>query len=194
MSSPAPEVTRLLERAGTGDRTAASELLPHVYAQLRRLAARKMSGERPGHTLQATALVHEAYLRLVGNGETTWDGRAHFYDAAAEAIRRILIESARRKGRAKQGGDLRRETLDSVNLTGKPVPVEDIASVDAAIRRLEKRDERAATIVRLRFFAGLETAEIAAFLDVTDRTVRRDWAMARAWLYRELDESEAAGS
>jgi RNA polymerase sigma factor (TIGR02999 family) len=182
-----------MERAGAGDRGAAADLLPLVYGQLRQLAARKMAGEKPGHTLQATALVHEAYLRLVGNGETRWDGRAHFYVAAAEAMRRILIESARRKGRDKRGGDLRRVTLDSVDLAGKSIPIEEIVSVDEAIRRLEERDERMATIVRLRFFAGLEMAEIASLLDVTDRTVRRDWAMARAWLFRDLSGPDAGG-
>jgi RNA polymerase sigma factor (TIGR02999 family) len=190
---PQADVTRLMARAGAGDREAARDLLPVVYEQLRALAVRKMAGEKPGHTLQATALVHEAYLRLVGNGEERWDGRAHFYVAAAEAMRRILIESARRKGRVKRGGDYRRVTLDSVSLAGKPVPIEEILSVDEAIRRLEKRDERMATIVRLRFFAGLETAEIAALLDVTDRTVRRDWAVARAWLYRDLSGRRPGG-
>jgi RNA polymerase sigma factor (TIGR02999 family) len=182
------EVTQLLRRAGAGDRAAASELLPVVYEQLRALAAQKMAGERPGHTLQATALVHEAYLRLVGDGAPAWGGRAHFYVAAAEAMRRILIESARRKGRVKHGGGWRRLSLDSVDLARDAVPIEEIVSVDEAIRRLGKRDERMATVVRLRFFAGLDVAEIAALLDVTDRTIRRDWAMARAWLYRDLDD------
>lgn len=191
MSEPVGEVTRLLRRAHAGDASASADLLPLVYQQLRALAARKMAAERPGHTLQATALVHEAYLRLVGPGEQGWDGRAHFYVAAAEAMRRILIEAARRKGRRKRGGDWRRLSLDSVDLAGDSVPIEEILSVDEAIRRLEKRDPRMATVVRLRFYAGLEVAEIAALLDVTDRTVRRDWAMARAWLYRDLEDRSA---
>jgi RNA polymerase sigma factor (TIGR02999 family) len=186
VTGPSDDVTRLIERATAGDPIAARELLPLVYDQLRALAARKMAAERPGHTLQPTALVHEAYLRLVGEGHEHWDGRAHFYVAAAEAMRRILIESARGKGRLKRGGDWRRLTLDSVDLAGRELPVEEIMSVDEAICRLEKRDERMAGIVRLRFFAGLGTAEIAALLGVTDRTVRRDWAVARAWLYRDL--------
>ncbi len=188
MPEPAPhEVTRLIERANAGDRDAARDLLPLVYEQLRALATRKMAAEKPGHTLQATALVHEAYLRLVGEGHEHWGGRAHFYVAAAEAMRRILIESARRKGRQKRGGGRRRLSVDSVDLAGKAVPIEEIVSVDEAIRRLEERDHRMAEIVRLKFFAGLEVAEIAALLDISDRTVRRDWAMARAWLYRDLE-------
>jgi len=186
--TPSPDdATRLLRRAGEGDRSAAEELLPLVYEQLRALAARKMAGEKAGHTLQATALVHEAFLRLVGDGRDAWDNRAHFYVAAAEAMRRILIESARRKGRRKRGGDWRRLTLDSVDLVADEPPIEEIVSVDEAIRRLEKKDGRMATVVRLRFFAGLEPTEIAALLGVTDRTVRRDWAVARAWLYRDLE-------
>jgi RNA polymerase sigma factor (TIGR02999 family) len=181
-----PGVTRLLERASSGDPTAARELLHLVYEQLRASAAQRMVAERQDHTLQATALVHEAYLRLVGEGHTTWDGRAHFYIAAAEAMRRILIEHARKRGRRKRGGDWRRTTLDSVDLAREPAPVEDIVSVDQAIRRLEERDERMAKIVRLRFFAGLSVQEVAAALGITDRTVRREWAVARAWLYREL--------
>jgi RNA polymerase sigma factor (TIGR02999 family) len=145
-----------------------------------------MAAERPGHTLQPTALVHEAYLRLVGQVQITWDGRGHFYAAAADAMRRILIEHARKRGRQKRGGDWRRLTLDSVDLAQEPVPVEEIVSVDEAIRRLEERDERMARIVRLRFFAGLSVQEIAGTLRITDRTVRRDWALARAWLYRDL--------
>ena len=187
------DATRLLRRAGEGDRSAAEELLPLVYEQLRALAARKMAGEKAGHTLQATALVHEAFLRLVGDGRDVWDNRAHFYVAAAEAMRRILIESARRKGRRKRGGDWRRLALDSVDLVADEPPIEEIMSVDEAIRRLEKKDGRMATIVRLRFFAGLEPAEIAALLGVTDRTVRRDWKVARAWLYRDLEGAVHGG-
>ena len=152
-----------------------------------RIAEEKiLAALKPGHTLQPTALVHEAYLRLVGAGREQWDGRAHFYVAAAEAMRRILIESARRKGRLKHGGNWREVTLDSVDLAARKLPIEEILSVDEAICRLEERDERMAAIVRLRFFAGLGTAEVAALLGVTDRTVRRDWALARAWLYRDL--------
>jgi RNA polymerase sigma factor (TIGR02999 family) len=187
-------VTELLERASSGDPTAARELLPLVYEQLRASAARHMASERPGHTLQPTALVHEAFLRLVGEGHTTWDGRGHFYVAAANAMRRILIDHARKRGRQKRGGDWQRLDLDSVDLAREPAPLEDIVSVDEAIRRLEKRDERMAKIVRLRFFAGLGVQEIAEVMGITDRTVRREWAVARAWLYRELAGEQSAGT
>jgi RNA polymerase sigma factor (TIGR02999 family) len=182
------DFTRLLDRASAGDPTAARELLPLVYEQLRASAARMMAAERPDHTLQPTALVHEAYLRLVGQGHTTWQNRAHFYMAAAESMRRILIEHARRRGRQKRGGDWRRLHFDSVDLAGKDLPIEEILSVDEAIRRLEERDERLAKVVRLRFFAGLSNGETAALLGVTDRTVRRDWTLARAWLFRDLSD------
>jgi RNA polymerase sigma factor (TIGR02999 family) len=146
-----------------------------------------MADERPDHTLQATALVHEAYLRLVGSHEVAWENRAHFYVAAAEAMRRILIEHARKRGRIKRGGDRARVPLNTVYLAEKAYP-EEIMSVDSAIRRLEERDSRMARIVRLRFFAGLSTEEIAETLGLSDRTVRREWALARAWLHRELGQ------
>jgi RNA polymerase sigma factor (TIGR02999 family) len=188
------DLTRILERATRGDRKAVSELLPLVYAQLRASAAKRMARERPEHTLQPTALVHEAYVRLVGDGATSWDGRGHFYAAAAEAMRRILIEHARARGRHKRGGDWQRVTLDSVDLSGRASQIEDIVSVDEAIGRMEERDPRMARIVRLRFFAGLSVDEIAKSLGITDRTVRREWATARAWLYRDLSEQDASGS
>jgi len=184
----ARDVTRIIDRAARGEAGAIQELLPLVYEQLRASAAKTMAGERDDHTLQPTALVHEAYLRLLGNTPVSWDGRGHFYAAAAEAMRRILIEHARARGRRKRGGDWRRVTVDSVELGDKSTPIEDIVSVDEAIRRMEERDPRMARIVRLRFFAGLSVQEIAEALGVTDRTVRRDWAVARAWLYRDLSE------
>jgi RNA polymerase sigma factor (TIGR02999 family) len=183
---PSREITHILDRATAGDSVASRELIPLVYKQLRACAARRLSAERPGHTLQPTALVHEAYLRLLGQEQTSWDSRAHFYVAAAGAMRRILIEHARKRGRRKRGGDWRRVTLESIVLSDRTAPLEEILSVDEALRRLEDRDERMAKIVRLRFFAGLTTQEIAALLGITDRTVRREWALARAWLYREL--------
>jgi len=181
----AHDVTLLLERAARGDARAVDELFPVVYAQLRARAQREMARERPDHTLQPTALVHEAYLRLVGTRQLAWDSRAHFYVAAAEAMRRILVEHARRKARVKRGGGRRRVTLGAVNLA-EDGHLEDILSLDAAIRRMEKRDRRMTDVVRLRFFAGLSEQETAAALRITGRTVRRDWAMARAWLLREL--------
>jgi RNA polymerase sigma factor (TIGR02999 family) len=179
------DVTRILEAAGQGDPHAAQKLLPMVYEQLRKAAQKQMAGERPDHTLQATALVHEAYLRLVGSHQTAWENRAHFYVAAAEAMRRILIEHARKRGRIKRGGDHERAPLSAAYLIQEARP-EEIMSVDAAIRRLEGRDSRMARIVRLRFFAGLSVEETAEALGVSDRTVRREWALARAWLHREL--------
>lgn len=179
------DITRLLEAAGEGDPGATRKLLPLVYEQLRKAAQKQMAGERRDHTLQATALVHEAYLRLVGSQAKTWENRAHFYVAAAEAMRRILIEHARKRGRIKRGGDQQRVPLDAAYLVQEAGP-EEIVSVDSAIRRLEGRDSRMARIVRLRFFAGLSVEETAETLGVSDRTVRREWALARAWLHREL--------
>ena len=182
------DVTRLLERASGGDPRAGRELLPLVYEQLRACAQKQMAGERSDHTLQATALVHEAYLRLVGTRQTTWDSRAHFYVAAAEAMRRILIEHARRRGRIKRGGD-RKRVLSSVEDLALEADFEEIVAVDGAIRRLEDRDARMAKIVQLRFYAGLSVEETAKALGVSDRTVRREWSLARAWLHRELGGS-----
>ncbi len=179
------DVTGWLEAASAGDPRAARELLPLVYAQLRKAAQLQMAGERPDHTLQATALVHEAYLRLVGSRQTNFDNAGHFYVAAAEAMRRILIEHARKRGRVKRGGDLRRISLSAAYLAEEARP-EEIMSVADAIGRLEKRDGRMAKIVRLRFFTGLSIAETAEVLGVSGRTVRREWALARAWLHREL--------
>lgn len=178
-------ITEVLGRINAGEDRAADELLPLVYDQLRAAARNQMAGERQDHTLQATALVHEAYVRLVGNQEVSWENRAHFYVAAAEAMRRVLIEHARKRGRTKRGGGLSRVPLTGEELARDP-NLEEIMSVDDAIRRLEERDGRMARIVRLRFFAGLGTRETAAVLGLSGRTVRREWALARAWLHREL--------
>ena len=186
MSEPElPDITRILEKVSSGDHHAAHELLPLVYEQLRAAAQKQMAQERHDHTLQATALVHEAYVRLVGSDDVSWENRAHFYVAAAEAMRRVLIEHARKRGRAKRGGGRRRIPLTGEELAQNP-NLEEIMSVDAAIRRLEERDGRMARIVRFRFFAGLGVRETAAALGLSDRTVRREWALARAWLHREL--------
>ncbi len=188
MSDSEPsDITRLLEAAGGGDPRAAQELLPLVYDQLRKSAQLQMAGERPEHTLQATALVHEAYLRLVGSHQVTFESRAHSYAAAAESMRRILIDHARKRGRIKRGGDQERISLSAAFLAEQAQP-EEIMSVDGAIRRLEKRDRRMAEIVRLRFFAGLSVDETAEALGLSGRSVRREWALARAWLHRELSE------
>lgn len=180
-------ITRLLDQASTGNQKAASELLPLVYRELHALAIRRMASERAEHTLQATALVHEAYLRLVGAQQTTWKGKGQFCLAAAEAMRRILIEHARKRGRVKRGGDHKRVSLDIEVLAEKAQP-EEIAAVVDAIQRLEKKDARMGEIVRLRFFVGLSVVETAAALGLSDRTVRREWALARAWLSRELKD------
>ena len=190
MSDSKPsDITRLLDAAGEGDPRAAQKLLPLIYDQLRKAAQKQMAEERPDHTLQATALVHEAYIRLVGSHQTVWENRAHFYVAAAEAMRRILIEHARKRGRIRRGGDRNRVPLNAIYLADEAHP-EEIMSVSTAIRRLEGRDSRMAKIVRLRFFAGLSVEETATTLGVSDRTVRREWALARAWLHRELGEGK----
>ena len=175
------EVSRILK----AERVDTERLLPLVYEKLRAIAARRMAGERSGHTLQATALVNEAYLKLVGKDDLGWESKAHFYAAAAEAMRRILIDHARGKGREKRGGAWIELPLDVVDLASREKP-EEILSVDEALRRLEERDARMAEIVKLRFFAGLSERETAKALGITDRTVRRDWTFARAFLQREL--------
>lgn len=193
MGSEGPDITRILGRVGDGEARAADELLPLVYDQLRAAAQKQMAQERSDHTLQATALVHEAYVRLVGRDDVPWENRAHFYVAAAEAMRRVLIEHARKRGRIKRGGERRRIPLSGLELA-RDSNLEEILAVDAAIRRLEEQDGRMARIVRLLFFAGLDTRETAAVLGLSDRTVRREWALARAWLHRELSGGVGKGS
>lgn len=181
-----PEVTRLLHAAAGGDRRAAADLLPLVYDTLRELAAVRLVAERPGHTLQPTALVHEVYLRLVGSSQPdSWDGRGHFFAAAAEAMRRILVDAARRKRREKHGGDRRRIELGDVP-ESPPSPRDDLIALDAALTRLAAEDPQAARLVELRHFAGLTVPEAAQVLGVSPRTADRVWAFARAWLHREL--------
>lgn len=181
------EVSRILRAAGAGEAVDMSALLPLVYDRLRAIAARRMGAERPDHTLQATALVNEAYLRLVSGERRNWSSKAHFYTAAAEAMRRILIDHARGKGRAKRGERRRGLPLDLVDLATRD-NVEEILSVDEAVCRLEEVDARMGAIVKLRFYAGLSEEEVALVLDVSDRTVRREWALARAWLKGRLSE------
>ena len=187
------DITRLIDAAAAGDPSAAAELLPLVYDELRKLAAARMAAEQPGQTLQATALVHEAYVRLVGGGKSSeWNGRAHFFAAAAEAMRRILIEHARSRGRIKRGGRAdgaprRRIALSVVDLAAESNP-EEILSVDEAVRRLESQDNRLGQIVRLRFYAGLPNETVAQLLGLSERTVRRDWELARAFLMRVFDD------
>jgi RNA polymerase sigma factor (TIGR02999 family) len=178
------DVTRILMDIEQGDPRAAEQLLPLVYDELRKLAAQKLAQERPGQTLQATALVHEAYLRLVGSGDPGWNGRGHFFAAAAEAMRRLLVERARRKGRPRVG-EGRRLDLDEVDLADE-APPEDLLAVDEAVDRLARKDAVAAQLVKLRFFAGLSMPEAAAELGLPLRTAERNWAYARTWLHREI--------
>ncbi|HEX3356369.1 MAG TPA: ECF-type sigma factor [Tepidisphaeraceae bacterium] len=182
------EATRLLNAISHGERNAASQLLPQVYDELRKLALHRMGGERRDHTLQATALVHEAYLRLVGNEEVAWANRAHFFHAAAEAMRRILIEHARAKAGPQRGGGRKKLPLDVVDLAEEADPTQ-ILALDEAISRLEQQDADAARVLRLRFFAGLTIEEVAKAVDASPRTVKRDWAFARAFLIRALGEA-----
>jgi RNA polymerase sigma factor (TIGR02999 family) len=187
------DVTRILSAIEQGDSKAADELLPLVYHELRRLAARRLSQEKPGQTLQATALVHEAYLGLVGGGhEQGWEGRGHFFAAAAEAMRHILINRARDKGRLKHGGGLRRVDLDHAEL-GYETDALDLLALDEALTRLAAEEPECARLVKLRFFAGLTQSEAAEALGVTRRTADRYWAYARAWLLHALEGGGAAG-
>jgi RNA polymerase sigma factor (TIGR02999 family) len=184
------EVTRTLDAIGQGDPHAAAQLLPLVYDELRRLAARRLAREKPGQTLQATALVHEAYQRLVGPQKGQhWDGRGHFFAAAAEAMRRILVEKARRKRRLKHGGGRQRVDLDddvlAVGQSG-----EDVLEVDEALQELAQHDAPTAELVKLHYFAGLTLEQAAEMLRVSPRTAYRMWAYARAWLYRRLTEGQ----
>ena len=183
-----PDVTRLLDAAAAGDRRAAADLLPLVYDELRRLAAARMAAESPDHTLQPTALVNEAYLRLVGRGDDLrWDGRGHFFAAAAEAMRRILIESARRKHGPERGGDFTRLDLDP-DQPAPPGPSTRLLALDEALDRLAAIEPRAAEVVKLRYFAGMTVAQAAAVLGISTRTVDSDWAYARAWLVTALQD------
>jgi RNA polymerase sigma factor (TIGR02999 family) len=188
------EVTRILSAIEHGDPSAAEQLLPLVYDELRKLAAQKLSQEKPGQTLQATALVHEAYLRLVASGEASaprepqrWDGRGHFFAAAAEAMRRILVDRARRKSTVKRGGNLRR--IDIVQLSVADGGREaELLALDDALCELERHDSQAAALVKLRYFAGLSHQEAAEALGIGRRAADRLWALARAWLYQHLSE------
>ena len=185
--------THLLTALHQGDHAATADLLSLVYAQLRAMAQQKLNRERVDHTLEATALVHEAYLRLAGDQPVPWSNRAHFVAAAAEAMRRILIEHARSRGRQKRGGERKRQMLNVLDLAIEQ-DSDEIMALDAAIRRFEEQDPRAAQVVRLRFFAGLSIDDTAAALDLSPRTVKRDWEIARAWLYQAMGEDDNPGS
>lgn len=182
------EVTRLLNAIQDGDPKAADELVPLVYSELRALAASRLARETPGQTLQATALVHEAYLRLVGGGPQEWNSRGHFFSAAAEAMRRILIENARRKRSQKRGGNFERVDWSEVRLA---IETDDdrLLALDEGLERLESEEPQAAALVKLRFFVGLTGQEAAQALGLPERSATRLWAYARAWLLRELQTS-----
>ena len=186
---PGPgEITRLLEQMREGDPEAAEGLLSRVYRELRTLAACHMAHESPGQTLQATALVHEAWLRLGGGEGTRFPSRAYFFAAAGEAMRRILIENARRKKRLKHGGHLERVDVEDVDIPS-PMPDDDLLALDEALDRLTEVDPRAAELVKLCFFVGLTQEQAARELNVSISTVERTWAFARAWLFREIQRS-----
>ena len=184
------EVTRILNAIEQGDSGATEQLMPLVYDELRRLAAQRLAQEKPGQTLQATALVHEAYLRLVGANDQgqVWDGRGHFFVAAAEAMRRILIENARRKAALKHGGQARRVEFDE-DLVVDEQPPDELLALDEALAELQRHDEQAAKLVKLRYFAGLTHHQAAEVLGITRRAADRLWALARAWLHQRLQES-----
>lgn len=183
------DVTQILSRMESGDPTASDELLPVVYDELRKLAQMRLAREKPGQTLQATALVHDAYLRLVGGSQpSSWDGRGHFFAAAAEAMRRILINRARDKQRLKCGGGWQKVDLDKVEIA-LTTPDDILLDLDDAIDKLADEDSVAAELVKLRFFAGLTQSEAACTLEIPRRTADRHWAFARAWLYDRLQSS-----
>jgi len=179
------DVTRILAAIERGDVRAVDELFPLVYQELRQLAAQRMSKELPGQTLQATALVHEAYLRLVGGEEQQWSSRRHFFSAAAEAMRRILVDNARRKRSLKHGGGRKRIKLDKAAIANDTA-TDELIALDEALEKLSKKDKAKADLVKLRYFAGLTIEQAAELLDISVTTAKRYWAYSRAWLLREM--------
>jgi RNA polymerase sigma factor (TIGR02999 family) len=189
---PMNEVTRILSTIEQGEPHAAEQLLPLVYDELRKLAAQKLAQEAPGQTLEATALVHEAYLRLVDVEKAQhWDSRGHFFAAAAEAMRRILVEKARRQRRQKHGGGRPRVTIELANFVS-PLPDEDLLALDEAMTRLAAADSVRARLVELRFYAGLSNEQAAQILGISGATAKRYWRYARAWLHREVSKGDDA--
>ena len=188
MSQMAPEeITQLLLDWGNGDKQALDKLMPFVYDELRRLAKSYMRNQRSDHTLQTTALVNEAYLRLIDSSQVRWQNRTHFFAISAQLMRRILVDFARTKKAKKRGGDDQKVTFDEA----LPVSLEkesELIALDEALKQLEKMNERQSQIVEMRYFGGMNEKEIAESLDISTRTVRRDWAIARAWLFRELNK------
>ena len=187
------DVTRILNAIERGEAKATDELLPLVYEELRLLAAQKLSREAPGQTLQATALVHEAYIRLAGDGPQDWNSRGHFFAAAAEAMRRILVESARRKRSTKRGGDRRRVDLEDWDVGVKTSPHE-LLALDEALNALAREDPVTADLVKLRYFAGLSLDQIAGILGISQRTAARYWSYGRVWLLRQITGSDGSAA
>jgi len=183
------DVTRILTAIEQGDAKEADKLLPLVYEELRRLASQKMSRESPGQTLQATALVHEAYIRLVGSDAQNWNGRTHFFAAAAEAMRRILIDNARRKQRLKRGGGQDKVDLADAELLIE-APSDDLVALDEAMEKLADKDKVKADLVKLCYFAGLTLAQAADILGLSQTTAKRHWTYSRAWLYRQINKGD----
>lgn len=179
------KVTQLLLEMSGGNRTAVDELLPLVYREMKRIAGGQLRNERPGHTLQATALVHEAYMKLVDQREVSWQNRAHFLGVATQVMRRILMDYAKSRQRDKRGGGVRPVSLDEALVVSED-RASDLIVIDEALTRLEQLDPRQAKVVELRFFGGLSVEETAAAMEISTPTVKREWAMARAWLHREL--------
>jgi RNA polymerase sigma factor (TIGR02999 family) len=190
LPSDAHLITQVLAAVSRNEPRAAEELLPLVYDELRRLARSRLDRVGPGQTLQATALVHEAWLRVVGSEDPGWDGRAHFFGAAAKAMRNILVEQARRKARLKRGGQRGRLEADVLERIGNAVPLQSMLILDEALERLEAQDARKAEIVALRFFTGLSMREVAEVLDLPLSRVEQEWRFARAWLQREVEAFE----
>ena len=187
------DVTQILSQIESGDPSAAEKLLPLIYDELRKLAAAKLAREKPGQTLEATALVHEAYVRLVGSTNQHWDGRGHFFAAAAEAMRRILVENARHKRSQRAGGEWQRVELSNVEAIS-PQPDVDVLALSEALDKLEARDARKAALVKLRYFAGLTNQEAAAALGISTATADNDWAYAKSWLKLQLSRDATNSS
>jgi RNA polymerase sigma factor (TIGR02999 family) len=183
---PSAEITQLLLAWGNGDQKALDELMPLVYSELRKLAKNYMRGQRPGHTLQTTALVNEAYLRLIDSSRVNWQNRTHFFAISAQLMRRVLVDFARAKNSQKRGGERIQVTLDD-KIESPSEERTDLVALDEALQELAKMNERQAKIVELRYFGGLSEEEIGETLGISYRTVRRDWNVAKAWLYRELN-------
>src|SRR5215469_7901186 len=186
------DVTRILQSMESGDSKAAGELLPLVYGELRKLAASKMAHETPNQTLQPTALVHEAWLRLTGNENVKWNGRAHFFGAAAEAMRRILIDNARRKSARRHGGGQQRVDVDEIDIAA-PGKEDELLSINDALEEFAKMDKQKAELVKLRYFVGLTNEEAAEILGISAPTARRWWNYTRAWLYQKIEGGKAQG-